>query len=77
MKMGTIRSPCSYDGAGGPALHLANLRRPATLRYASWAAVFQISQGGGYLSDSARRVGRIAFITPPAAEADQRTGDLP
>lgn len=44
MKMGTIRSPCLYDAAARHALQSANLRRPAILPYASWAAVFPSSQ---------------------------------
>jgi hypothetical protein len=49
MKMGTIRSLCPYDAAARDALQSANLRRPAILRYASWAAVFPISRGwSGY-----------------------------
>jgi hypothetical protein len=39
MKMGTIRSPCPYDAAVRHAPQSVNLRRPAILRYASWAAV--------------------------------------
>jgi hypothetical protein len=46
MKMGTILSLCPYDAAARRTRQSANLRRPAILRYASWAAVFQISQGG-------------------------------
>jgi len=46
MKMGTIGSPCRYDTAARHALQSVNLRRPAILRYDSWAAVFLISQGG-------------------------------
>jgi hypothetical protein len=54
MKMGTIRSLCPYDAAARDALQSANLRRPAILRYASWAAVFPISQGwSGYPSIAA------------------------
>jgi hypothetical protein len=34
-----------YNAAARDALQSANLRRPAILRYASWAAVFPISQG--------------------------------
>jgi hypothetical protein len=49
MKMGTTRSLCPYDAAARHALQSANLRGPAILRYASWAAIFPISQGGsGY-----------------------------
>jgi hypothetical protein len=46
MKMGTIRSPCPYDVAPRHALQPVNLRWPAILRYASWVAVFPISQNG-------------------------------
>jgi hypothetical protein len=46
MKMGTIRSPFPYDAAARRALQSPNLRWPAILHYASWAAVFLISQGG-------------------------------
>jgi hypothetical protein len=46
MKMGTTLSPCPYDAAARHALQSANLRRPAILHYASWAAVFPISEGG-------------------------------
>ena len=41
MKMGTIRSLCPYDVAARHALQPENLRRPAILHYASWAAVFR------------------------------------
>jgi hypothetical protein len=55
--MGTTRSLCPYDAAARDALQSANLRRPAILRYASWAswaAVFPISQGwSGYPSIAA------------------------
>src|SRR5216684_6137964 len=40
MTMGTIASPCRYDAAARHASQSANLRRPAILHYASWAAVF-------------------------------------
>jgi hypothetical protein len=52
MKMGTIRSPCPYDAATRHALQSVNLRRPAILHYASWTAVFPISQGGPVTPDS-------------------------
>jgi hypothetical protein len=42
--MGTIVSPFRYDAVARHALPSANLRRPAILYYASWAAVFL--QGG-------------------------------
>ena len=45
MKMGTTRSLSPYDAAAQHALPSANLRRPAISRYASWSAVFPISQG--------------------------------
>ncbi len=45
MEMGTIASPCRHDAAARHALQLVNLRRPAILHYASWAAVFPTSQG--------------------------------
>src|SRR6266542_4594105 len=35
-----------YDAAADQALQSPNLRGPAILRYASWAAAFPISQGG-------------------------------
>jgi hypothetical protein len=38
MKMGTTRSPWRYDVARDQVLQLANLRRPAILRYTSCAA---------------------------------------
>jgi len=44
-KTGTIRSPYPYDAVARHALQSVNLRRPAILRYASWAAVFPILQG--------------------------------
>jgi hypothetical protein len=54
MKMGTIRSLLPYDCVARHALQLANLRQPAILRYASWAAVFPIWQGwSGYPSIAA------------------------
>jgi hypothetical protein len=54
MKMGTIASPWRYDAAARHALQSANLRRPAILRYDSWAAVFPISAGwSGYPSIAA------------------------
>jgi len=46
MKMGTIRSPSPYDAAARHALQSASLRRPAILRYDSWADVFPISEEG-------------------------------
>jgi hypothetical protein len=46
MKMGTIGSPCPYDAAARHSHQSPNLRRPAIWRYASWMAVFSISQGG-------------------------------
>jgi len=46
MEMGTTASPWRYEGTADLALRLANLRRPATLRFASRAAAFPISQGG-------------------------------
>ena len=46
MKMGTTRSPCPYDAAARHSVQSASLRRPAILRYDSWAAVFPISEGG-------------------------------
>jgi hypothetical protein len=44
MKMGTIRSLWRYDAAAGCALRPHNPGCPAIFRYASWAAVFPISQ---------------------------------
>jgi hypothetical protein len=44
MKMGTTASPSHYDAAAGQALQSANLREPAILRYASWAAFLLISE---------------------------------
>ena len=38
MKMGTILSPCPCDAAALRTLQSVNLRRLATLRYASWTA---------------------------------------
>jgi hypothetical protein len=46
MKMGTIASPWRYDAIIDYTLQPTNLRWPAILRYASWAAVFGVSQGG-------------------------------
>jgi hypothetical protein len=46
MKMGTIASPCPYDAVARHALQSASPRHPAILHYASWAAVFPISQSG-------------------------------
>src|SRR5216683_3663937 len=46
MKMGTTASPWRYDAAARHALQSVHLRRLVTLRYASWAAAFPISQGG-------------------------------
>jgi Resolvase, N terminal domain len=46
MKMGTILSPFPYDPAGRRALQWANLRWPAILHHASYAAVSPISQDG-------------------------------
>jgi hypothetical protein len=46
MKMGNTLSPWRYDPAARHALESANLRRPAIVRYASWEAVFPISQAG-------------------------------
>jgi hypothetical protein len=45
MKMGTTLSPWRYDAATAQAIQPDNQQRTAILRYASWAAVFRISQG--------------------------------
>src|SRR5262249_352715 len=45
MKLGTTCSPWRYDAAARNVLQLANLRQPALLHYASWAAVFPIFAG--------------------------------
>jgi hypothetical protein len=45
-KMGNIASLWRYEAAACHAAQSLNLRRPAIFRYASCAAVFQISQGG-------------------------------
>jgi hypothetical protein len=49
MKVGTIVSPWRYDAAARHAPQSVNLRRPAILHYASWAAVFPIRRWSGYL----------------------------
>jgi hypothetical protein len=54
MKMGTIRSPCSYEAAARHARQSANLRGPAILHYPSCAAVFPISQVVRLPFDAAR-----------------------
>jgi hypothetical protein len=58
MKLGTIASPWRYDAPAHSALQSANLRRPAILRYALWAALLLISPG--YPSMAAFRERRIA-----------------
>jgi hypothetical protein len=45
MKMGTIVSPSRYDDVLGDPCQPANLRQPATLRYASRGCLLD-SQGG-------------------------------
>ena len=54
MKMGTTPSPWRYDAAPDQTLQSANPRRPAILRYASWAGVFPISQRSLLTFDSGR-----------------------
>jgi hypothetical protein len=46
MKIGTIRSPRRYEAVARSALRPHNPGCPAIFRYASWTAVFPISQGG-------------------------------
>jgi hypothetical protein len=53
MKMGTIRSLCPYDAAAHHALQSVNLRPPAILRYASWAALPDFVGWSGYPSIAA------------------------
>ena len=65
MKMGTIRSPCSYDAAARHALPSAKLRRPAISRYASWR-----------LSSRCRRVVRIMRISLSEPPANAGLGDM-
>jgi hypothetical protein len=60
MKMGTTASPWHYDVGAFHSLQSASLRRPAILRYVSWAAVCPMSQGWS----SPRDWGR--FATHPA-----------
>ncbi len=56
MKMDTLRSPCPYDAAARHALQSVDLRRPAILHYALWAAVFSISQVVRLPPDSVAKV---------------------
>ena len=46
MKMGNIVSPWRYDVGACHALQSVSLCQPANFCYASWAAVFPISEGG-------------------------------
>jgi hypothetical protein len=67
MKMGTIVSPWRYDAAAHYALQSASLRRPAILRYASWAAVLPTSG-----------VVRLPFDSGPLDQSrDRRDGPEP
>ena len=75
MKMGTIATLWRYDAAAYHALQSAKLRRNAILRYASWAAVFPVSEGpSGYLSIAALSINPgIDAIGPESDEPQPAT----
>ena len=71
IKMGTTPSSSPYDAAASHALQLANLRRPATLHYASWLP--DIAGWSACISESghAERIGEgrdvpLTVVNPPA-----------